>query len=226
MNIVYQGDQKTRSSPNKVREVSFQSKRRSYEILNVLEFDSTRKRMSIILRHQDSGRIVLFCKGADTAVLSKCVPPPSSSSSDYRAATENAIKMFAHSGWRTLALSYRDLSPAEYENYSRMLQAAYANILDRSKLMEQAYEEIESNLTLIGSTAIEDKLQDQVSETIEALRQAGIKVWILTGDKVETAVNISQFCGHFSDEMEKLSLVGSINEQADTKQNLDRYLEL
>lgn len=196
-----------------MRHITFQSEQRSYEILQVLEFDSTRKRMSIILKNVETGQIVLFCKGADTAVISRCV------SGNIRG-TEASIKMFAHSGWRTLALSYRYLTQAEYEAYENLLINAYSNILERSRLIEKAFEEIESQLILIGSTAIEDKLQEEVAETFEALRKSGIKLWVLTGDKIETAVNISQFCGHFSDEMEKLDLVFS------NKQEIKRYLEL
>ena len=64
----------------------------------------------------------------------------------------------------------------------------------REREMNKLQDEIEKDLIIIGCTAIEDKLQDQVGETIAALRLAGIKVWVLTGDKVETAVNIGYSC--------------------------------
>lgn len=69
-----------------------------------------------------------------------------------------------------------------------------------------AFEEIESNLVLVGASAIEDKLQDEVEDTLESLRMAGIKIWVLTGDKVETAINISSSCRHFSPEMIQLPM--------------------
>ena len=218
LQIEYEGDKKTRGTTNKVREVNFQSKKRTYEILQVFEFDSTRKRMSIILKDIQSGRIVMFCKGADSAVLKKCV-------SGNILSTEAAIKTFAHNGWRTLVLTYRELSQTEYDEYTRMLNSAYSNILERNKMIEQVYEEIESNLILIGATGIEDKLQEEVSETLETLRAAGIKLWVLTGDKIETAINISQSCGHFSDQMEKIYLINFVSPD-EIKNDLISYSDL
>lgn len=54
--------------------------------------------------------------------------------------------------------------------------------------------EIETDLLLLGGTAIEDKLQDNVGQTIKQLKETGIKIWVLTGDKVETAINIGYAC--------------------------------
>ena len=65
---------------------------------------------------------------------------------------------------------------------------------DRSKLVEKVGAKVETNLQLLGATAIEDKLQDGVSEAIDKLRRAGIKLWMLTGDKRETAINIGYSC--------------------------------
>jgi phospholipid-translocating ATPase len=225
LNIIFEGDKKgaNRSggggggSANKIREVNFQSRTRRYEIMQVLDFDSTRKRMSIILKNLDTGKYTLFCKGADSAVLRKCV------SGDIQGA-ETAIKEFAHSGWRTLALSYRDLSQAEYANCERLLQDAYNDFMDRNRRIADAFEEIESKLILLGTTAIEDKLQEDVAETLETLRAAGIKVWVLTGDKLETAINISQSCKHFSDAMFKFILTG-MKEENQISRNLDSFYQ-
>ena len=72
--------------------------------------------------------------------------------------------------------------------------------------MSAAFEEIESNLVLVGATAVEDKLQDDLEDTLESLRMAGLKIWVLTGDKVETAINISSSCKHFSPDMTRLMM--------------------
>lgn len=83
---------------------------------------------------------------------------------------------------------------------------AYNDVNNRDKKLVDLYEKIESDLVLIGSTAVEDRLQEDVSSTLETLRKAGIKIWVLTGDKKETAINISHSCLHFSSEMQKLML--------------------
>ena len=64
------------------------------------------------------------------------------------------------------------------------------NLAKKVTLVVKFYDEIERDLELIGATIVEDKLQDLVSETIKDLRMAGIKIWVLTGDKVDTAENI------------------------------------
>ena len=72
---------------------------------------------------------------------------------------------------------------------------------DRDKEMEKVAALIEKDFTLVGSTAIEDKLQDGVPETIKLVKKAGIKLWVLTGDKIETAVNIGYSCGLLEDSI-------------------------
>lgn len=84
---------------------------------------------------------------------------------------------------------------------------------DREKKMEEVQDIIEQNLTLVGATAIEDKLQDKVGETIEYLRKTGIKVWVLTGDKIETAINIGISCRLINNKMEKLIVDGVTREE-------------
>jgi phospholipid-translocating ATPase len=189
--------------------------------MQILEFDSSRKRMSLILRDTTKtkareNKYILFCKGADSAIYRSCI------SGDLQSA-ESCIKQFAHNGWRTLALAYRELNQEEYETYAKLLLNAYNDITNRSGRMAAAFDEIESKLTLIGTTGIEDKLQEGVSDTLEALRFAGIKIWVLTGDKVETAVNISQSCGHFTDEMEKLMLTTNISSETTKIENKLQY---
>lgn len=79
--------------------------------------------------------------------------------------------------------------------------AASALVVNKDFEVEAVQHEIESKMTLVGSTAIEDKLQDDVKETIEAFKETGIKVWVLTGDKVETAINIGYSCGLLNNDM-------------------------
>ena len=78
-----------------------------------------------------------------------------------------------------------------------------ASIVGKDEKVEKEQNEIETGMTLVGSTAIEDKLQEEVKETIEAFKETGIKVWVLTGDKVETAINIGYSCGLLNNQMKQ-----------------------
>ena len=77
---------------------------------------------------------------------------------------------------------------------------------NRDLAVSRVFNSIESEMTVLGATGVEDQLQDGVPETLEALRAAGIKVWVLTGDKLETAINIAYSCGHFKRGMQLLTL--------------------
>ncbi|XP_037069797.1 probable phospholipid-transporting ATPase IA isoform X3 [Pollicipes pollicipes] len=157
------------------------------EVLNVLEFTSTRKRMSVIIR-QPNGRIQLMCKGADTVIYERLGDPR------YKDETLSHLAEFASEGLRTLCLAVADIGDQEYTEWMETYHKASTAIQCREEKIEDAARLIETNLVLLGATAIEDKLQDQVPETIESLLAADIHVWVLTGDKQETAINI----GHSS----------------------------
>ncbi|XP_064784790.1 phospholipid-transporting ATPase IA-like isoform X2 [Oncorhynchus masou masou] len=159
-----------------------------FELLNVLEFTSDRKRMSVIMR-TPSGRIRLYCKGADSVIYDRLAD-----SSKYKDITLNHLEQFATEGLRTLCYAVTNISDESYEQWAELYQRAATSLTNRALKMEESYELIERNLQLLGATAIEDKLQDKVPETIETLLRAGIKIWILTGDKQETAINIGHSC--------------------------------
>ena len=93
------------------------------------------------------------------------------------------IEEFSTEGLRTLLYSFKWLDKTDYETWSKEYSEAKTALTNRSKLIEKVGAKIESNLELLGATAIEDKLQDGVSEAIDKLRRAGIKLWMLTGDK-------------------------------------------
>uniref|UniRef100_A0A672RZ48 Phospholipid-transporting ATPase n=1 Tax=Sinocyclocheilus grahami TaxID=75366 RepID=A0A672RZ48_SINGR len=167
----------------------------TYEVLALLDFNSDRKRMSIILRFPD-GRIRLYCKGADTVIYQRL-----DANSKNKETTQEALDIFANETLRTLCLCYKDISQAEYDAWSQKHQAASVSMGNREEALDVLYEEIEKNLLLIGATAIEDKLQDGVPETIAKLAKADIKIWVLTGDKKETAENIGFSCQLLTDDM-------------------------
>ncbi|XP_066504919.1 phospholipid-transporting ATPase IA isoform X4 [Hoplias malabaricus] len=159
-----------------------------YELLHVLEFTSARKRMSVIMR-TPSGKIRLYCKGADTVVYDRLAD-----NSRYKDITLKHLEQFATEGLRTLCFAVADISESFYQQWQEVHHRACTSLQNRALKLEESYELIEKNLQLLGATAIEDKLQDRVPETIETLMKADIKIWILTGDKQETAINIGHSC--------------------------------
>jgi phospholipid-transporting ATPase len=99
----------------------------------------------------------------------------------------------------------RDIPEDEYKKWAVVHSRAAATINGRQDALDKAAEIIERDLFLLGATAIEDKLQDGVPETIYTLQQAGIKVWVLTGDRQETAINIGLSCRLISESMSLVS---------------------
>lgn len=221
----------------------------TYEVLDVIEFSSKRKRMSIVVRRPD-GRIWVICKGADTIVLPRLrraqmdarrqslrqhqrgstnlsfprrslesptspvsvhtwnpgtpgfwdTNPYAGRASPYAERHMNEedtlnrcldhIDEYAREGLRTLVFAHRYLSNEEYRAWKREYHDAQVSLTDRQRKLEEVGEKIEHGFDLIGASGVEDKLQKGVPETIDRLRRARIKIWMLTGDKRETAINI------------------------------------
>ncbi|KAE9116946.1 putative phospholipid-transporting ATPase [Phytophthora fragariae] len=170
---------------------------RKYTILNVNEFNSTRKRMSITLRTED-GRYFLYCKGADNVMM------PRSKIDEHTAKMDEELKRFASEGLRTLVICSKELTEEEYLAWDVMYQEAVTSLTNRDELLEEVAELIETEMKIVGASAIEDKLQKGVPTAIANLAQAGIKIWMLTGDKEETAINIGHACQLINDGMRLL----------------------
>uniref|UniRef100_A0A3P9H4B0 Phospholipid-transporting ATPase n=1 Tax=Oryzias latipes TaxID=8090 RepID=A0A3P9H4B0_ORYLA len=200
-------------------EINTFGKLEKYKLLHLLEFDANRRRMSVILQ-TPSGGTVLFTKGAESAIL------PFATSGEIEK-TRLHVDEFALKGLRTLVVACRHFSPEEYMDVDKRLTAARTALQQREEKLQEAFDFIERDLQLLGATAVEDKLQDKVQETIEALRLAGIKVWVLTGDKHETAVSVSLSCGHFHRTMNILELLQqrSDNECAEQLRRLARRIK-
>merc|ERR1719225_629549 len=182
-----------------------------YTVLNVIEFTSTRKRMSIIVRNS-KGQIKLYIKGADSVILERL--GDSREQREFYDVTIQHLEEFAKSGLRTLCLGVADIPEAKYQEWNMEWKEASNAINNREELVEKAATKIETNLTLIGATAIEDKLQDQVPETIAKLLEANIHVWMLTGDKQETAINIAKSCMLHKESMQLMIINSSSQEEA------------
>uniref|UniRef100_A0A452V2G5 Phospholipid-transporting ATPase n=1 Tax=Ursus maritimus TaxID=29073 RepID=A0A452V2G5_URSMA len=174
----------------------------TYQLLAILDFNNIRKRMSVIVRNPE-GRIRLYCKGADTILLDRLHP----STQELLSTTTDHLNEYAGEGLRTLVLAYKDLDEEYYGEWAqRRLQASLAQD-SREDRLASVYEEVESDMVLLGATAIEDKLQQGVPETIALLTLANIKIWVLTGDKQETAVNIGYSCKMLTDDMTEVFVV-------------------
>ncbi|MGH0144496.1 UNVERIFIED_CONTAM: hypothetical protein FKN15_042481 [Acipenser sinensis] len=150
--------------------------------------------VSVCLKLAD-GTIRLYCKGADTVIYERLHPE-----SENKEITQTELDIFANETLRTLCLCYKDISDEEFSTWAAKHKDARIAVTDRDAALDKVYEEIETNLLLIGATAIEDKLQDGVPETISNLAKADIKIWVLTGDKKETAENIGYACQLLTDE--------------------------
>ncbi|XP_076039881.1 ATPase phospholipid transporting 8A1 isoform X2 [Oratosquilla oratoria] len=187
-----------------------------YEILNVLEFTSARKRMSVIVRTPE-GQIKLYCKGADTVIYERL-----SDTQQFHNVTLRHLEEFAAEGLRTLCYAVADISSDFYEEWKGAYYKASTALQFRERKLEDAAQLIENNLTLLGATAIEDKLQDQVPETIAALLKAGIHVWVLTGDKQETAINIGHSCHLLNQGMPLIIL--NTDSLDDTRDAINRHI--
>jgi phospholipid-transporting ATPase len=164
----------------------------------VLEFNSNRKRNSVIVEDKTNKQLMLFTKGADNMVMSRLSPD---NNPHYVQKVKDDIDFYANAGYRTLVYAFKLIDPQEFEVWNREYELAVNSVGDREKIVGLVAEKIEGNLILLGCTAVEDKLQEDVPSTIHDLRQADIKIWMLTGDKLGTAINIGRSCRLLEDNM-------------------------
>ncbi|XP_078087852.1 LOW QUALITY PROTEIN: phospholipid-transporting ATPase VB [Mustelus asterias] len=168
----------------------------TFELLHTLAFDSTRKRMSVIVKHPLTEEIIMYTKGADSVIMDLLEEPAKDEKRQRKIMneTQKYLDLYASHGLRTLCIAKKVLSDDEYEKWASLRHEAETSINNREALILETALRLETNLKLLGATGIEDRLQDGVPDTIEALREAGILIWVLTGDKQETAVNIAYAC--------------------------------
>uniref|UniRef100_A0AAX7UQ85 Phospholipid-transporting ATPase n=1 Tax=Astatotilapia calliptera TaxID=8154 RepID=A0AAX7UQ85_ASTCA len=159
------------------------------QLLHILPFDSNRKRMSVVVRHPLTGQVVVFTKGADSVIMDL-----TEVYSHIKEKTQKHLDAYAREGLRTLCIAKKVLKEDEYDLWLKAHMLAESSIENREELLLESAQRLETNLTLLGTTGIVDRLQEEVPETIAALQRAGIKVWVLTGDKQETAINIAYAC--------------------------------
>ena len=160
----------------------------SYKLLSCLDYSSERKRMAVIVRAADN-KIYLFAKGADSVIGERVTQ-----NKELIDITGEHLIQFARHGLRTLMVAYRELTEEEYNIYDNAYKLAMNRPEEKEKLLKEAYSLVENNYFLLGATAIEDKLQDNISDVLYNFIEAGIKIWVLTGDKMDTAKSIAYSC--------------------------------
>ena len=178
-------------------------KSKVFDKLKNIEFSSERKRESVIVR--EGNVIKLYIKGADSIIeerLGKSTPQGVLDKAKY------FVNLFSAQGYRTLYIGMRILSQEEYTDFEKKLEQAQMDTDNKKEKVDAAYAMVENNITLLGATIVEDKLQDKVPETIKELRTAKIKIWMLTGDKMNTAYNIGLSCNLISKEMKTFFIEG------------------
>ena len=198
-----------------IKNIRFGNIEKKYNILNVLTFNSQRKRMSIILK-DETGTIKLYIKGADCEIKKRL------SKKNKNFYVSNIIKKvdeYSSKGYRTLLVAYKILSKKEYSKWHKELKSYEMNLQEKDKLIQKVYDKIENDLILLGATIVEDKLQDGVPETIKQLLMAGIKIWVLTGDKADTAENIALSCNLINRNQKIFKFISEENK----KNNIDNY---
>ncbi|XP_014837248.1 PREDICTED: probable phospholipid-transporting ATPase VA [Poecilia mexicana] len=183
----------------------------TFELLHTLGFDSTRKRMSVVVRHPLTDQITVYTKGADSVIMNLIKPPDTGNTKGKRqkkifCRTQNYLNLYAADGLRTLCIAKKTLSKEEYARWLQRHLEAETAIQGREELLFESALRLETNLHLLGATGVEDRLQDGVPETIATLRKAGLQIWVLTGDKQETAVNIAYACKLLDPDEEIITL--------------------
>ena len=174
-----------------------------FKLLNTLEYSSERKRMSVIIK-TSSDRYIVYTKGADSMIEQLLCQEDKNS--DMLKSTYQFLKTFASKGLRTLMVAYKEIGEKYYNNWFDSYKKIKSNPNHTEEEINKIYDEIENNFKLIGSTAIEDELQDKVDETLDSMILTGMRVWMLTGDKLDTAKNIAISCKLFQKEMKILEI--------------------
>ncbi|XP_034373881.1 putative phospholipid-transporting ATPase IIB isoform X3 [Arvicanthis niloticus] len=155
----------------------------TYCILQMFPFTSESKRMGIIVRDESTAEITFYMKGADVAM---------STIVQYNDWLEEECGNMAREGLRTLVVAKRTLTEEQYQDFESRYSQAKLSIHDRTLKVAAVVESLEREMELLCLTGVEDQLQADVRPTLEMLRNAGIKIWMLTGDKLETATCIAK----------------------------------
>ena len=191
----------------------------NFQLLQIFPFTSSRKRMGVILKHK--AKIIYILKGADSVMIPFL-------KSEYRDYTTDKTEVLSGMGLRTLVFATRELGQEEYDAWVLRYQEALASLddpksagLTRKEKIEQEITRLEHDMEFVGITAVEDLLQDNVQDSIATLRLAGIKVWMLTGDKMETAKSISLTTGLYNKQNDTMFILKDVKDKHAMKKTLN-----
>ena len=216
MRLIHRTDKeiKINNSANKIEE---------YEILANFPFSSDTKRMGIILKNKQYGHIIYYLKGAEN-VMMKFVKK------DYIGYIKENAENLATKGLRTLVLTEKLLSQEEFDKWNIEYSQALIDMDNRKESIARAVSKLENNMDFLCVTGVEDLLQNEVATTIDNMRNAGMKVWMLTGDKVETATCISISAGLKSKNQKIFTIryddLSNYDEKTDENQKIQKLNEL
>ena len=172
-----------------------------YKIPFHFEYSSERKSMSVVVQNiSKPEEIYLFMKGADNIIFQK-LDNNNAINKSVMNNLKNALDLYSKEGLRILSVAYRKLTIEEMIEYQKEFFKASKSTYSKKEKIEELAKKVEKNLIFLGVTAIEDELQDNVNETLKDFSEAGIKLWVLTGDKKDTAKSIAFSCGLFDNEM-------------------------
>jgi len=207
MRLIYRTDKivKMQNANNVIEE---------YEILANFPFSSETKRMGIIVRNLKSDQIIFYSKGAEN-VIEEFVKE------DYKSYIKENSENLASLGLRTLVITQKILNNNFYEKWIREYNNACISMENRKEKINTVIKQLENNMEFLTVTGVEDQLQEEVNETIDSLKNAGIKIWMLTGDKVETALCIAISTGLKSKD-QKVSIIRENNSYEYIKNSLEK----
>ena len=188
-----------------------------FEVLANFPFSSDTKRMGIILKNKKHGHIIYYLKGAEN-VMMKFVKK------EYIGYIKENAENLATKGLRTLVLTQKIISKEDFEVWNREYQDAISSMENRKEKIAQTVSKLENNMDFLCVTGVEDLLQDDVANTIDNLRNAGMKVWMLTGDKVETATCISISAGIKSKNQRIFTITYDSLSDYDDRDNTEKKL--
>jgi len=183
----------------------------TYVLLQTIGFDSDRKRMSCVVR-LPSGQVRVFMKGADNYIRDRLAPEHKTSALCLD--TMDHIATFGDDGLRTLLYSARDLEDEFYQKWSQQWEEAalIVNEEEKANMQAELATHVEEGHYPVGASAIEDKLQVNVGDTITHLAEAGIQTWVLTGDKTNTAIMIGFAVCLLNERMERVIIKEDMQE--------------